>query len=130
MEIVTRRIENSQSVATSDDCHRGEWVDTTEEAMVSGKDLDMFVTLQLLEDSPAALSLVTTASKIGIHMNGKKVKHQILSTMEQLYFASAPTLSSFLVYQVKLNLMTSAEDSAENIKELTPADKETTRASK
>ena len=52
--------------------------------------------------------------------------------MARLYLANAiiPCISSFLVDQVKAHLTSSAEESAESIKELTPDEPETTLASR
>ena len=50
--------------------------DTTEEATVFVRYLDMFVTVQLLEDTPAVLSKENSSSKMCIQMNGRKAKHQ------------------------------------------------------
>ena len=69
---------NSESVTTSTTViTANESIDTTEKAMVYVKDLDMFVTVQLLEYTPAVLSLENPAKKMGIHTDGKKVKLQI-----------------------------------------------------
>ena len=54
-------------------------IDTTEEAMVYVKDLDIFVTAQLLQDAPNG------CEENGIQMRGKKVKTQILSKITKLY---------------------------------------------
>ena len=54
-------------------------VDTTEEVTVYVKDLDMFVPVQLLEDTPVVLSLGKLFEENGIHTSGTKVKTPILS---------------------------------------------------
>ena len=79
-------------------------VDTTWEATVYVKDLAMFGTVQLLEDTPAVLFFwENPAKKMDMHTSGKKAKTQMLSRMVRLYFAIAITsyLSSFLVYPFK-----------------------------
>ena len=50
-------------------------IDTTEEAIVYVKDLDMFVTDQHIEDTPAVLHLGNTDKKRGIHTTGGTVNH-------------------------------------------------------
>ena len=79
-------------------------IDTTEEAIAHVKDLDMFVTVQLLEDTLAVLSLGRLCEEIGY--------------------------SCELVNEVKHTFTGSAEDSADNTKELTPDDQDTTKASR
>ena len=54
-------------------------INATEEVTVFLKDLDMFVTVQLLEDTPAVLSLGKLCEENSFHMSGKKVKTPILS---------------------------------------------------
>ena len=54
-------------------------MNATEEATVYVKDLDMFVTVQLLEDTPAVLSLGKLCEENSFCMSGKKVKTPILS---------------------------------------------------
>ena len=51
----TGRIGDHPSVPTSHDPHHGGSIDTAEEATVGVKDLDMFVTAQLLQDAPARM---------------------------------------------------------------------------
>ena len=81
-------------------------IDTTEEVTVYVKDVEMFVTVQLLEDTPAVLSRRNTAKKLGAHKSGKKAKIQEISRMAKLYLPSAlnSSLSSFSVDQVKHTL--------------------------
>ena len=69
-------------------------IDTTEEATVYVKDLDMFATVQLHEDTPAVFYLGTLRRKLGIHVSGKKVKTKSHHTITSC-------LSSFLVFQAK-----------------------------
>ena len=75
-------------------------IDTTEEATVYVKDLDMFVT-----NSSKTLRQYylweNSAKKMGVHMTGNKVKHQIFLNMASVYLAHATTscLSSFLFYE-------------------------------
>ena len=47
-------------------------MNATEEAMVYVKDLDMFVTVQLLKDTPAVLSLDKLCEENSFYMSGKK----------------------------------------------------------
>ena len=47
-------------------------IDTTEDAVVYVQDSDMFVAVQLLEDTPAVLSLGNSANQIGHPTTGKK----------------------------------------------------------
>ena len=54
-------------------------INATEEATVYVKDLDMFVTVQLLKDTPAVLSLGKLCEENGFHTSGTKVKTPILS---------------------------------------------------
>ena len=54
-------------------------INATEETTVYVKDLDMFVTVQLLQDTPAVLSLGKHCEENGAHTSGTKVKTQILS---------------------------------------------------
>ena len=81
-------------------------MNATEEAMVFVNEMDMFVTVQLLKDTPAALSLGKFCEENVIHMNGKKVKTQILSKITRWYLANAKTSCSSvsLVSQVKHTL--------------------------
>ena len=67
------------------------------------KDLDIVVTIQLLENTPAVLFVGIFANKMGLHSSGRKVKHEIFLTRKRLNVASAITtcLSSFLVDQLK-----------------------------
>ena len=56
--IDSRRSGNRQSVSTSTTVITAIWlIDTTEEATIYVKELDTFVTVQLLEDSPVVLHL-------------------------------------------------------------------------
>ena len=52
-------------------------VQTNEEAQEYVHDLDLFVTVQLLEDTLAVLSLASSAKSTGIHMSGPVVKSHI-----------------------------------------------------
>ena len=52
-------------------------VQTHEEAIVYVKELDIFLTMEALENTPAALSLGKFAMKTGIPTNGAMVKHHI-----------------------------------------------------
>ena len=54
-------------------------VDTTEEVTFFLKEMDMFVPVQLLEDTPVVLSLGKLFEENGIHTSGTKVKTPILS---------------------------------------------------
>ena len=52
-------------------------ITTTEEATVYVRDLDIMITVQLLEDSPAVLSLGNYAKNIGFLENGRRTVHHI-----------------------------------------------------
>ena len=105
--------------------------DNSEEPTVHMKDLDMFVTVQLLEDTPALLSLAKPAKKMGLHTSGKKVKNQFLMNDDKHilcncdYFVPAvvPGLSS------DTDISGLAGDSAEDAKELSPSGRVVTQAS-
>ena len=79
-------------------------INATEEATVYVKDLDMFVTVQLLKDTPAVLSLGKFCEENGIHTSRTKVKNPNLIKNNKMYLANATIScpSSALVYQVKL----------------------------
>ena len=49
-------------------------VQMNEEAQVFVHDLDLFITVQLREETPAVLSLHMLAQNMDIHRSGKKVK--------------------------------------------------------
>ena len=51
-------------------------VQTHEEAAVYVKELDIFLTLKVLENTPAVLSLGKLCDETDIHMNGSTVKKQ------------------------------------------------------
>ena len=63
-----RRSRNLVTVVTAN----GE-VQTNEEAQVYVHDLDLFVTVQLLDNTPAVLSLKSFAKNTDIHMSGLSV---------------------------------------------------------
>ena len=63
-------------------------IDTAEEAIVHMKDLDMFVTVKLFEDTPAELSPPGNSAKKCIPTNGKQVKHRILLRKAKLHIAN------------------------------------------
>ena len=52
-------------------------VQTHEEAIVYVKELDIFLTMKVLENTPAVLSLESFAMKTGIPTNGSMVKNHI-----------------------------------------------------
>ena len=54
-------------------------VQTHEEAIVYVKELDIFLTMKDLDNTPAVLSLESFAMKTDIHMNGSTVKNHISS---------------------------------------------------
>ena len=108
-------------------------IDTAEEDTVYVKDLDMSVTVQLLEDTPAVLFLGKFCEESGysyewkehqnphlIKKNGKRAP----CTCDNFVPIVVPGLSS------EAHLTSSAEDPAETTKELTPKDRETTKTSR
>ena len=66
---ILRRSRNTTLVMTE----KGE-VQTNEEAQVHVHDLDLFVTVQLLDETPAIYRFVCFALNTDIHMSGKTVK--------------------------------------------------------
>ena len=52
-------------------------VQTHEEAIVYVKELDIFLTMKVLENTPVVLSLGKLSMKTGIPMNGSMVKNHI-----------------------------------------------------
>ena len=70
-EIETLRSSRNPTVVVT---ANGE-VQTNEEAQVYVHDLDLFVTVQILDDTPAVLSLGKTARNTDIHMSGPVVKN-------------------------------------------------------
>ena len=52
-------------------------VQTHEEAIVYVKELDIFLTMKVLENTPAVLSLGKLCDETGIPMNGSMVKNHI-----------------------------------------------------
>ena len=83
-------------------------IDTNEEATVYVKDLDILVTVQLFEDTPAVLSLGKPCEENGSSYEWKEGQTRFIYFLiiASRYFASAITssLSSFLVDQVKHTL--------------------------
>ena len=57
-------------------------VQTHEEAIVYVKELEKFLTMKVLENTPAVLSLGNFAMKTGIPTNGSMVKNHISSKTE------------------------------------------------
>ena len=106
--------------------------DTTEEVTFFLKDLDMFVPVQLLEDTPAGLWENSAKKMVFIHTSGTKVNTPILSKNNNMYFANAtiscPSVS--LVSQVKHTSRVQQKISAETTKESKLDDQETTKASR
>ena len=70
-----RKSRNPTTVATTS----GE-VQTNEEAQVFVHDLDLFVTVQLLEDTPAVLSLGKLCEEHGYPMSGPAAKATLNQT--------------------------------------------------
>ena len=104
---------------------------TTEEAVVYVNDLDMFVTVPLLEVTPTVLYLDTLRRTWGVHTSGKKTKIQISSRLARLHFANK--INNFVPIVVlgrsrEAHIASSAEDSAAHTKELTPDEEDTTQA--
>ena len=104
-------------------------IDTTEEAIACVNDLDMFVTIQLFEDTPAC----ATSWKLGednvSSYEWKKVKHRIFFRMARLYFADNFVPIVMPGRSKKIHFTSSAE-LTERIKEMTPDEQETTLASR
>ena len=77
-------------------------VQTREEATVYVKQLDLFVKVLLLEETPTVLSLGKLCEDHGvIHTTGPEVKNHISSEMAREWIATNPTVYHlwFLVYQ-------------------------------
>ena len=75
-------------------------VQTNEEATVYVRELDMFLTVKVLEDTPAVLSLGKLCDEHGTHMSGPTVKTHISSKMvcEYSVIWKMSNQSLFLVY--------------------------------
>ena len=105
-------------------------IDTTEEASVHVNNLDMFVTIQLFEDTPAcAISWKLCEDNVSSY-EWKKEKHRILFRMARLYLADNFVPIVMLGRSKKRHFTSSAEELTERIKELTPDEQETTLASR
>ena len=82
-------------------------IDTAEEDTVYVKDLDMSVTVQLLEDTPAVLFMGKFCEESGYSYEWKEHQNpHLIKKMAKEHLAHAITscLSSSLVYQVKHTL--------------------------
>ena len=102
------------------------WTDTTYEATVYAKDLDIIVTVQLLEDTPAVLTLRKTCEEWkeghtpNLMKNGKSVSCKCDNFVPIVVLDRSS----------EAHLASSAEDSAESTKEMTPDEQEMTQASR
>ena len=82
-----RRPRNSTTVVTVN----GE-VQTNEEAQVYVHDLDLYVTMQILDDTPAVLSLAKFVAKnTDTPMDGQRSKTTIDHTREDIFYAKRKT---------------------------------------
>ena len=103
---------------------------TTDEAIVNVEDLDIFDTVQLLEDTPAVLFLGKFIEENGYSYEWKDGQTPNLFENDK----TAPCKCDNSVHLVvsgrsgEAHLTISAEESAESIKELTPDEQETTLA--
>ena len=68
-------------------------VQTREEATVYVKQLDLFVTVMLLEETPTVLSLVKFCEHHGFHTTGPAVKNHISSEVARELIAIYPTMN-------------------------------------
>ena len=108
-----------------------ESIDTTEEALVYVKDLDMFVTVQRFKDTPAVLSLGKLCEESG---NSSKWKGQT-PNLTQNGNIEPCKCDNFVPIVVpgrssEAHLTNSADDPAERTKELILDEQETTLASR
>ena len=101
-------------------------IDTTEEATVHAQDLDMFVTVQLVEDTPAVLSLENFCEENGYSYGWKGQPPNLIEHCK----ITPCKCDNFIIIIVvpgrssEVHLTSSAEDSAENTKDLTPEEQE------
>ena len=95
------------------------------------KDLGMFVTVQLLEDTPTELYLGKLREEIGHSYDWKEGKNPNLINNGNIVPCKCDKFVLIVVLDVssEAHPSSSAEKSAETTKELTPDDRETTRAS-
>ena len=96
MHMVSKKDLNSAELETSRSpttvmTANGE-VQTREEATENVKQLDLFVKVMLLEETPAVLSLGNSVSIMDFHTTGPEVKNHISSEMARDLIAIYPTM--------------------------------------
>ena len=106
--------------------------DTTEEVTVDVKDVDMFVTIELLEGIPAVLFPEKLFEDNGYSYEWEESQTPNLTQNGKIVLSKCDNVVPIVVLGLssKAHFTNSVEDSAENTKELTPDDQEMTRASR